>query len=491
MKTFKKLIMGLLVAVMVLGMGITAFAAEGTITIKDAKGGQEYHAYRVFDYEAADENDAGAGGIYKLNPAFQGFENYVFSYKDQDGNDVTADMKDYFSIGDNGIIDPFGLVDGDDAAVFGKAAVAYAKANGISADASASVEEDGNVTIEVSAFGYYVLDSSLGSAVAVNTTTPNAELSEKNDIPNLDKKVTGATNQALVYSDLTGANHQIGDKADFEVTAELKTGGFDYVIHDFVTDGLTLDEITADNITFEPENPGLTYTINNDWTNKDGKKGFEITFKGEPTHDATVTVRYQAEINTDAVISSEANINEAYLTYGKDGETTHIPTEHKTYPVAIRKIAKGTDKLLKDAKFEIYREFDKSLVKLTKVSDTEYKVDPNGTVTEFTTVEADNILITGFAPENYVLVETQAPKGYNLLEGKVTVGGTTYEHAQEMVVTKNSTVEAVQVEKVEDGTGLTLPSTGGIGTTIFYIVGGILIVAGIAYFIVRRKADAE
>ena len=491
MKTLRKLIMGLLVSIMVLGMGVTAFAAAGTITVKGAKEKQEYDAYRVFDYVPADESNADAGGVYKLNPAFAGFETYVFNYTDENNNAQTANMADFFKIGDNDIIDPIGLKADADAAIFGRAAVAYALANGISADGSTTATADGDATISVPEFGYYVINSSLGTAVAVDTTTPNVEVQEKNDIPKLNKEETGATNAALVYTDLTGGDHQIGDTIEYTVTAELKVGGKDYAIHDCVTDGLTLEDVTDANISFAPDNAGLTYTINNSFVNDNGRKGFEIVFDGEPNKDTVVTVKYTAVLNEDAVINPSPNINEAYLTYGKEGDGTHIEIKDYTYPVAIRKVAKGTDKLLKDAKFQIYREFDKSLVKLTKVSDTEYKVDPNGPVTEFTTVEADNILITGFAPEKYVLVETQAPKGYNLLEGKVTVDGTTYEHAQEMVVTKNSTVEAVQVEKVEDGTGLTLPSTGGIGTTIFYIVGGILIVAGIAYFIVRRKADAE
>ncbi|RKM60958.1 isopeptide-forming domain-containing fimbrial protein [Butyrivibrio sp. XB500-5] len=492
MKTLRKLIMGLLVSIMVLGMGVTAFAAAGTITVKGAKEKQEYDAYRVFDYVPADESNADAGGVYKLNPAFAGFETYVFNYTDENNNAQTANMADFFKIGDNDIIDPIGLKADADAAIFGRAAVAYALANGISADGSTTATADGDATISVPEFGYYVINSSLGTAVAVDTTTPNVEVQEKNKIPNLNKEETGATNDALVFTDLTGGDHQIGDTIEYTITAELKVGGKGYAIYDDVTEGLTLNEITDTNISFAPDDAGLTWTIDNSYENPDnGRKGFEIKFDGEPNKDTVVTVTYTAVLNEDAVINPSPNINEAFLTYGRKG--TVIETHDFTYPVAIRKTAKGDpeEKLLKDAKFQIFREFDNSQVKLAKVSDTEYKVDPNGSVTEFTTVEADNILITGLAPEKYVLVETQAPKGYNLLEGKVTVGGTTYEHAQEVVVNKSSTVEAVQVEKVEDGTGLTLPSTGGIGTTIFYIVGGILIVAGIAYFIVRRKADAE
>ncbi len=494
MKTFKKLIMGLLVAVMVLGMGITAFAAAGTITVEGAKKGQTYEAYRVFDYEPADESNASAGGIYKLNSDFAGFNSYVFTYKDQNDQEQTANMADYFDIGDNGIIDPKGLISGDDAAIFGRAAIAYAKAKGIGYKAKAEADADSDITLAVDEFGYYVINSSLGSAVAVDTNTPNVSVKEKNDIPNIDKKVKGATNNALVYTDEKGAKHQIGDMVDFEISAELKTGGYDYILHDCADAGITLGTITDDNISFEPSNPGLTWDINNDYEDPVSKrKGYQIVFKGEPAFDAKVTVRYQGQINKDAVISSGKNINEAFLKYGHEGETVPHETEHITYPIAIRKIAKGgpEDKLLPGAKFELYRELDNSQVKLKKVSDTEYRVDPDGELTDFVTVEAADIVIKGLGAENYVLVETEAPKGYNLLEGEVTVKDKKYEHAQEVVVSDTSTVEKVQVAKVEDGTGLTLPSTGGIGTTIFYIVGGILIVAGIAYFIVRRKADAE
>lgn len=491
MKTLRKLIMGLLVSIMVLGMGVTAFAAAGSITITGALKGQEYKAYRVFDYVPADEAEPNAGGVYKLNPIFDGFQNYTYTYTDETGT-FSVKMSDLFTVGDNDILDTAGLTSEADAKIFGKAALAYAEENSISPVATKETTEDGDIKIDVSEFGYYVLNSSLGSAVAVNTTTPDAQLAEKNEGTDIIKIVTDATNKNLIYEDLTGGDHQIGDTIEYSVEGVFKKGGLGYKIHDSVTDGLTLNPITDANISFDTDNAGLTWSIDNSYVDPDdGTKGFEVTFEGEPSKDTKVTIKYTAVLNADAVISPSANVNKAQLIYGHNGKGVPKETEHKTYPVAIRKVAKGTDKLLKDAKFEIYRELDKSLVKLTKISDTEYKVDPNGTVTEFTTVEADNILIKGFAPEKYVLVETQAPKGYNLLEGKVTVDGTTYEHAQEMIVTKSSTVENIQVAKVEDGTGLTLPSTGGIGTTIFYIVGGILIVAGIAYFIVRRKADAE
>ena len=490
MKGIKKLIMAFLVTAMVLGMGITAFAAAGTITVKNAKAGQTYDAYRVFDYVPADENNADAGGVYKLATKFAGLASYTY----KEGENSVA-MSSFFTVGDNDILDTSNFTTEDQAKTFGKAVLAYAKANRIANDGTTTASADGKATISVDAYGYYVIDSSLGTAVAVDTTTPNVEVAEKNSVPDLDKKVTGATNSATITEDKTGNGAQIGDTVTFTITADLKVGGEGYIITDTVTAGLTLNDVTDDMISFEEGKQALDYTINNDFT-KDGKEGFQITFNGEPAEDVTVTVTYTAVVNNDAVVNTAANINEAYLIYGNNTETTHKTTETKTYPLQIKKIAEGdtTEKVLPGAKFEVYRKLDNTKLTFVKVSDTEYKVAKAGTegaVDTIVTVAETPLTINGLNSETYILKETEAPTGYNLLPATITNGEVSYEHAQEVTVATTSTSEAIQVEKVYDGTGLTLPSTGGIGTTIFYIVGGILIVAGVAYFILRRKADAE
>ena len=487
MNRIKKLIVGFLVSAMVLGMAITAYAASGTITIGNANAGQTYDAYRVFDFVPADEgNLQDSGGIYKLASKFSGLPSYTY---DNDGSSVA--MSSFFTVGDNDILDTSGLATEDDVKVFGKAVLAYVKANGIANDGSTTASEEGVATISVSEYGYYVVDSSLGSAVSVNTTKPDAAITEKNSAPEIKKSVTDATNKSTVYSDNTGNDAQIGDTVEFTIAADLKRGGENYAIVDTLTPGLTLVDVQDSNISFS--NGDLAYTIDNAYVDENGNKGFKITFEGEPKADTTATVVYQAVVNKDAVVASEENINEAFLIYGNGTETTHVTTKTMTYPLQIKKIARGDNsgKVLPGAEFQVIREFDNSVVKLTKVSDTEYKVDPEGTVEAIVTVTETPVTVEGLNAENYVLVETKAPQGYNLLESSVTVGGTESKHAQQVTVSNTSKAGAVQVATVEDGTGLTLPSTGGIGTTIFYIIGGILVVAGIAYFIVRRKADAE
>ena len=488
MNRIKKLIVGFLVSAMVLGMAITAYAASGTITISNANAGQTYDAYRVFDFVPADEENlaTNSGGIYKLASKFSGLPSYTY---DDDGTSVA--MSSFFTVGDNDILDTSGLATEEDVKVFGRAVLAYAKANGIGNDGSTTATEDGVATISVSEYGYYVVDSSLGSAVAVDTTKPDAAIAEKNSAPEIKKEVSGATNNSTIYNDHTGNDAQIGDTVEFTIAADLKRGGENYAIVDTLTPGLTLVDVQDSNISFS--NGDLAYTIDNAYVDENGNKGFKITFEGEPKADTTATVVYQAVVNKDAAIASEENINEAFLIYGNGTETTHVTTKTMTYPLQIKKIARGDNsgKVLPGAEFQVIREFDNSVVKLTKVSDTEYKVDPEGTVDAIVTVTETPVTVEGLNAENYVLVETKAPQGYNLLESSVTVDGKEYKHAQQVTVSNTSKVGEVQTATVEDGTGLTLPSTGGIGTTIFYIIGGILVVAGIAYFIVRRKADAE
>ena len=484
MNRIKKLIVGFLVSAMVLGMAITAYAAAGTITITNAIAGQTYDAYRVFDFVPADEADADAGGIYKLAAKFSGLPSYTYS---DDGNSVA--MSSFFTVGDNDILDTSGLASAEEAKVFGKAVLAYAKANGISNDGSTTASEDGVATISVSEYGYYVVDSSLGSAVAVDTTTPNAGIQEKNSVPEIRKHVNTATNESTVYGDKTGNDAQIGDTVEFTVEADLKIGGENYAIVDTLTPGLTLVDVQDSNVSFSDSSLG--FSIDNAYVDENGNKGFKITFEGEPKSDTTATVTYQAVVNKDAVIASEENINEAFLIYGNGTETTHVTTKTMTYPLQIKKIARGdtseNPKVLPGAEFKMYRESGDTQLKFTKVSDTEYKVDPDGSVDTIVTVAETPLTVLGLNAENYILEETQAPQGYNLLESNVGE----HKHAQQVTVATSSNTGAVQVATVEDGTGLTLPSTGGIGTTIFYIIGGILVVAGIAYFIVRRKADAE
>ncbi|MBO6241078.1 MAG: SpaH/EbpB family LPXTG-anchored major pilin [Butyrivibrio sp.] len=477
MKAIRKLLMGFLVSVMVLGMGLTAFAAgEGSITISNAAAGQEYSLYKVFDFAPAgdtDDNEQYSSGVYTLAENFAGFATY--------SSEAYGAASQFFTVGDNGILDTTGLATEDDAKNFGKLVLEYVASAGVTADKTVKNTSDSAKSVTVSGldYGYYVIDTTLGTAIAVDTTTPSATVTEKNDVPSLDKTVTEGSTK---ITDLTGNDAQIGDTIEYKIVVELKKGGLNYQVVDTLDNGLTLD---ADNFEVVDAN-GADYAYTLDETTE---HSFKMSFD-TPAEDTTVTITYKATLNADALIYSDVNKNEAYLKYGNNTETTHKTTETKTYKLTLYKYADGTTTLLPGAVFNVYRSADGSKVTFTVSDDgLTYTVDPNGTTSEVTTKDTAAIVIKGLDSETYILEETTAPTGYNLLTTTAKdEKGNEYQHAQSVTIPTESTTA---VATVFDKTGSLLPSTGGIGTTIFYILGGILIVAGVAYFIVRRKADAE
>jgi len=104
-----------------------------------------------------------------------------------------------------------------------------------------------------------------------------------------------------------------------------------------------------------------------------------------------------------------------------------------------------------------------------------YVVDPAGTVTEVESDANGLIKIQGLNTETYVLTETDAPDGYNLLEG-----------TKDLVVTAGT--NAIELT-VENETGTVLPSTGGIGTKLFYVVGAILVIGAGVVLVARKRVE--
>lgn len=131
------------------------------------------------------------------------------------------------------------------------------------------------------------------------------------------------------------------------------------------------------------------------------------------------------------------------------------------------------------AAFELH-DSDNNLVKLIKVSDTEYRVaeaGESGAADTFMTVGSGKIVIKGVDLGEYTLTETKAPAGYNKLNGD-----------------KAFTVEAgnTLVVEIENQSGSVLPSTGGRGTTLFYIIGGVLVIgAGVLLVTKKRMSDKD
>lgn len=456
MKHVKKLVSLLLVMIVVFAMATTTFA-EGTnsITVNGAQKGEIYKLYKMLDLSVNEANTA-------------------YSYT------VNSEWNDFFTTGagkDYVIIDAQGYVtwkedkkDDNSMEAFGKAAAAAVSGKTVVATETPSA--DGSFTFSNLDSGYYLITSTNGTLAIVDTTPtdPDANVYEKNVDHTLDKKVQEDSNSTW------GAENsaQIGDTVNFQVTINLKKGAKNVVLHDAMSDGLTFSG--ADSVAIAGLTKGTEYTVvTTDLT--DGCD-FEIRFTKDYldslTADTTLTVTYSAVLNENAT-TADAN-NTAQLKWGDHSETTSSMTTTKTYQFEVLKYdANDTAKKpLAGATFQL-KDANGNVVKLIKVSDTEYRVAngaETGAVDSFTTVASGKIVIKGVDLDTYKLVETTAPAGYNKLKDPVSVT---------VLGTNPLTVE------VPNATGTELPSTGGMGTTIFYVVGSILVIGAAVLLITRKR----
>ena len=361
-----------------------------------------------------------------------------------------------------------------DMEAFAKAAAKYASENNVTAVATKTPAADGSFVFGNLDAGYYLITSTNGTLAMVDTTpaNPNPAVDEKNPNPTVDKEVMeDSTNE---WGDSNSA--QIGDTVYFRTTVNLKHGAKNYVVHDKMGDELTLN---ADSITVVGLTKGTDYTVVTTGLN-DGcsfEVRFTQTYLDTITASTNLVVEYNAVLNEKAKVESAA-LNKTQLTWGDANHTEWDKTETNTYKFEVLKFA-GTDTAknpLAGAVFQL-RDAKGNVVKLVKVSNTEYRVangNEAGAVDSFTTVENEKIVIKGVDLDKYTLVEIAAPEGYNKLKAPVEV-----------------TVKAdnALVVEVPNNTGAELPSTGGIGTTIFYVVGGILVVGAAVVLTTRKRME--
>jgi fimbrial isopeptide formation D2 family protein/LPXTG-motif cell wall-anchored protein len=477
MKGIKKLLTGILAATMIMGSALSVSATDTTtstetssITVENAIAEKTYQVWRILDFEVSSGSGSDTTGIYKINSSFADF--------------IKAQTT-YFTIDANGYVtatDALTNASADTLQTLAQAALTYAQEKSITANGTAPANSDGTASFSNLELGYYVMDSSTGALCSLQTNT-GVTIQEKNGVPTVEKTVE----EEGTYD--SNSDAMIGDTVNYQTVITLQAGAQDYVLHDSMTDGLTYNGDVA----IEGLTAGTDYTVA---TGSADGCDFEIVFAesylNTITAETQITVTYSATINDAAVING-ANQNETYLEYG-DGNTTETSTTNTyTYSFEIYK-NNGTDRLA-DAHFTLYTDSAlTSAVSLYMVSDTEYRVATADEITagtnittDIVTVTDDNIIVEGLDATTYYLKETAAPSGYTQLTSAVTVQilrGATWG-----TYSVNGAAKATPtVVDILNSTGSLLPSTGGIGTTIFYIVGGLLILAAVAYFIFKRKA---
>lgn len=478
MKHLKKLASFLLVLVMVLSVTTTAFAEEGgetttkgSITITNALGGETYNAYQILyleSYNAAEKIYA-----YKANSAWE---------------EWLRTQRDYVSVDSQGYVT---WVEGADAAAFAKAA--KDQLTGKTVAGSVTPTADGSATISNLQLGYYLVDSTVGALCELNTTKPSVKITDKNQIPTIEKKVQEDSDGS--WGDVNDAD--IGQTVKFKSTISAKPGARNYVVHDKMDAALKFDSVTSIKVGDTTLTVGKDYTVANTGLTDDCT--FHIVFTeaylNSITADTDIVINYTAKLTSDAVADT-GYVNDTWLDYGNNQHTEHDTTTTYTWKLPIYKYHKDgeTKKALAGAEFILYKGTEEN---------REYAQVDNGKLTGWTKEKAKAttlvsdakgmIAVEGLDADTYYLEETKAPDGYNKLAGsvKVEISHTVTDEGAHMTHTlKQDTTDVGKVE-IENKSGTELPSTGGIGTTIFYVLGSILVIGAVVLLIAKKRMSAS
>ncbi|MBQ1966974.1 MAG: SpaH/EbpB family LPXTG-anchored major pilin, partial [Clostridia bacterium] len=374
-----------------------------------------------------------------------------------------------------------------------------AKEKGIAATATKTAANDGDVTFTDVPLGYYAIDTSLGTICALTNVDDTFNAHEKNEKPDIDKYVQEDSEMKNADEGWGKVNDaDIDQEVNYKSTITVGVGATNYVMHDTMEAGLTFnaDSVVvklADGTVVNAANYTVVYPATDGHT-FDVK--FENSFIEGLAKGTQFTVYYSATLNENANIVVDGNDNTVYLSYGEDStwETAEHKTTTYTWKMDVLKYTMDGEKKvsLAGAKFQLLDK-DGNAIKFTAVAGAAvptYKVDAEGTVTEITTDANGEFELVGLDEGSYKLHETEAPAGYNKLAADIDVVITSEYDETALTATYEINDKAPATIEVENKTGSLLPETGGIGTTIFYIV-GITLMLGAAIVLISKKRMAS
>ncbi len=526
----KKLLAILLIVLIVFVLSVNAFAAsDGSITISNTTKGETYTLYKIFGATIEKSNNP-VSVAYTYNGTL-GTNDYF--EQDASGNiTVKTAGKDSSGHLTEGAVTFLGTIKGT------AVKTEEAKAN--------------TVTFDGLDYGYYYIESTLGAkAVSVDTTTPNATLIDKNQGPawydsegkvTLGKYIVADTNTANYDPKVTENSVNFGDTVTFEVSfnatdyvGEEKV--LTYYLTDTICEGFEIDKSSL-KVYFDGSektkgteykvfwnDSGRTFTVSAPWATDAGTSKYEA--------NVVIKLTYNAKLLTNAVIASPGNPNTAYFDYRIGSDTRPVDSENPnnpftppaspyrkseekktvtyTYAVGLTKIDGKDKKVLKGAEFSLFKGTDTTPIKATATETLGvYNLDPDGTVTEFAINNSGVLVIKGLKEGEYTLKETKAPSGYNRALNGTTVEfkkadltkygeeHTVYfdEAGNETTTVTGTTVTTDYNVNVlglvfENERGVELPVTGGMGTTLFYIVGGALALGAFVLLVAKKRMKSK
>ena len=492
MKLFKKFASFVLAFAMVMAIAMPSVvkaAGNGSITITGAKAGHTFEAYQIFAGDASDKTLSnlkwGSGVTPDGQTALGNAKTKADSLKnDSDAKDFASEVSKYLATASASSV-----ADGQD----------Y-KINGLAPGYYLVKDKDGTVPQE-QAYTKFILE-------VVGT---NVSAAVKSSVPTSEKKVkdtNDTTGETTGWQD--SADYDIGDQVPFQLTGNVADdysqykGAYQLVFHDTLSNGLTFNENSVKVYVNDSDTPVSSdqYTIAYPATDN---HSFDVTIndvKSLGDHVTKVRVEYTATLNENAVIGSVGNPNTMYMefsnnpnsTTGTDkGQTPEDKVIVFTYKVVINKVDSRRIPLA-GAAFKLEKVLsngEKKLVKEYTIGEDED--DPEKTRFEF----------TGLDDGKYILTETVTPEGYNTMDPitfNITASHDTKSDDPKLTDLNGNAVDGeikftvnetkgTLTASVVNYMGSELPSTGGMGTTVLYVAGTIMILAAGVFLVMKKKAE--
>lgn len=468
MKLIKKIAAIMFAFMMVVSMSCNVKAAgTGKITIDNAKNGETYTIYQVLTLESSDVGK----GLYSYIPVNDAWKAY---FKTEEG-------KKYMTVDDNGYVTT--KYTETNAQELAQALIKQAKTINYNPQ-SITADKDGTIEFTGLALGYYVVDTTVGTLCGLNTVNPEVTIEDKNKKPTVEKKIVEGDQLA----DKNSAN--IGDAVNFKTTITAQAGAKKYVLHDTMSGSLTFNDDVVVTYNGNVLNDSDDYTVT-----KPGADGctFDVTFKDSFLNklgaNDKIEVTYSATVNDNAVVKDPMT-NKTHLTYGdKNTETNKPETTTKTFGIPVFKYT-NVNTPLAGAEFILSTDpncvDDTKNLKFTKNTEGKYRYDKTGSTT-LTSLDKGRdkgrIDVEGLKAGTYYLKETKAPDGYNLLKKPVTIA---IDSEGKIYVDGSGEVNNGDV-RVQNNSGTLLPNTGGVGTTMIYLIGGVLVLGSGVVLATKRR----
>ena len=498
----KKVFAFMMALALMLSLSVTA-SAEGTgsITITNAKAGEDYAVYKIFD--ATISGDKIAYSIKTNNRFFALLfgENgkadndyFIYTATDTDGGSVVRNTEK-------------GKTDAELLKYLTK--LLEDNKSALTPTESAANVTSTQVVFSGLPYGYYFITSSLGGTVTIDSANPDAKVQDKNQTTiTLDKKVDSKDNNTVQVGDTVefsvefapqnynGENkvteYTLNDTLNPNNWAEIDSRTIKvYVDGTEISKKVTVDgtEIEYWRLTSDPEKKD-GFTIYMPWADASGN-----FLHGDGSH--TVKVTYSAVVK-EAAANAAAAANENTATLDWSGEDATDKTTTKTYNLGFTKVDEN-EAPLAGAKFGLYTDKDCTVPVEVSATETEgvYMVNEDGKA-QIVTSDAEGIdgqiVIMGLNAGTYYLKELEAPAGYNKLATakEIVVGEPNAESTNVSNLTVDETVYTANnaVEKVVNNKGVELPSTGGEGTMKMITIGSIVALAFAILLITNKKMTA-